>query len=116
MTKVAGVLMQILWDPRGREMAALPGNTKTATQSGRSERRSACEVCLFAQQSLFAEAVEERVAGVSGVVKHPCAGIEGSGGSPETKTSLLLIALLRVAYERIRPGSTAFTRSRPEMH
>jgi hypothetical protein len=115
MTKVAGVLMQILWDPRGREMGRLPSNTKTATRSGRSKRRSACEVCLFAQQSLFAEAVED-VSLVSAVSSSTMRGNTGSGGSPETKTSLSLIALLRVAYERIGRSATAFTRSRPELH
>jgi hypothetical protein len=60
------------------------------------------------------------LAGVGGVVKHvkhvkhPCAGIEEVADSPETKPSPSLMALLRAAYERIRPGATAFTRSRPE--
>jgi hypothetical protein len=83
---------------RDGQWAALPSNTKTAARSGRSERRSACEVCLFAQQNLFAEAVED-VSLVSAVSSSTTRGNTGSGGSPETKTSLSLIALLRVAYE-----------------
>ena len=115
MTKVAGVLMQILWTPGDARWAALPSNTKTATRSGRSERRSACEVCLFAQQRLFAEAVED-VSLVSAVSSSTMRGNTGSGGRPETKMSLSLIALLRVAYERIGRSAAAFTRSRPELH
>lgn len=54
---------------------------------------------------------------VSAVSSSPCAGIEGSGtgGCPEAaKTSLSLIALLRVAYSAFGRSAAAFTRSRPE--
>lgn len=99
MTKVAGVLMQILWDPREREIGSASQqhqNSDTVWAERASVGRRGSPVC--AAESVR-RSCARRVAGVSGVVKHPCAGIEGSGtgGSPETKTSLSLIALLSSA-------------------
>lgn len=83
--KVAGVLMQILRDSRDASWATLPSNTKTVWAERASVGVRGLPVAAEQQSSRAAESVRRcsrgrRVAGVSGVVKHPCAGIEGSGG------------------------------------
>lgn len=98
MSVVRGRACADIMGPRAAGWAKLPMQHQNSLGGASVGRRTS-----FAQQNSGGAGAKD-VVQLAAVSSGSRAGIEGSGGELGDQISLSLMALLRVAYERIRPG------------